>query len=143
MFPEPTVLLWIGCLTGSIWTQKNQIRYIDSKHQLADILTKGNFTSDQWNNLLHLFNISHFSSLRCTKNFRLISCTTMAKRIQEQKKRRKGCIQVATCNEYVFSSYGVEDAGAKSRRKKCGKIEIYSEEPVFLMFRQVPHPRKV
>ena len=37
---------------------KIQIRYIDSKHQLADILTKGNFTRDEWNNLLHLFNIS-------------------------------------------------------------------------------------
>ena len=31
---------------------KIQIRYIDSKHQLADILTKGNFTCDEWNNLL-------------------------------------------------------------------------------------------
>ena len=27
---------------------------------IADILTKGNFTRDEWNNLLHLFNISHF-----------------------------------------------------------------------------------
>ena len=31
-----------------------QIRYIDTKHQLADILTKGNFTRDEWNNLLDL-----------------------------------------------------------------------------------------
>ena len=42
---------------------KIQIRYIDTKHQLADILTKGEFTRDEWNNLLHLFNISHFRSL--------------------------------------------------------------------------------
>ena len=41
---------------------KIQIRYIDTKHQLADILTKGNFTRDEWDTLLHLFNISHFSS---------------------------------------------------------------------------------
>ena len=33
---------------------KVQIRYIDTKHQLADILTKCNFTRDEWNNLLHL-----------------------------------------------------------------------------------------
>ena len=52
---------------------------------LADILTKGNFTRDERNNLLHLFIISHFSSTCCTKNFSLISCSTMAKRIQEQK----------------------------------------------------------
>ena len=64
---------------------KIQIRYIDSKHQLADILTEGNFTRVEWKNLLHLFNVSNFSSLRCTQNFRLISCITMAKRIQEQK----------------------------------------------------------
>ena len=36
---------------------KIQIRCIDTKRQLADILTKGNFTRDEWNNLLHLFNI--------------------------------------------------------------------------------------
>ena len=58
---------------------KIQIRYIDTKHQLADMLTEGNFTRDEWNNLLHLLNISHFNALRCTKNFSLISCTTMAK----------------------------------------------------------------
>ena len=39
---------------------KIQIKYIDTKNQLADILTKGNFTHDEWNHLLCLFNISHF-----------------------------------------------------------------------------------
>ena len=37
---------------------KIQIKYIDTKNQLADILTKGNFTRDEWNHLLCLFNIS-------------------------------------------------------------------------------------
>ena len=37
---------------------KIQILYIDTKHQLADILSKGNFTRDEWNNFVHLFNIS-------------------------------------------------------------------------------------
>ena len=65
---------------------KIQIKYIDTKYQLADILTKGNFTRDEWNNLLHLFNISHFSLLRCAQNFSLTSCTkTMEKRMQEQE----------------------------------------------------------
>ena len=41
---------------------KIQIKYIDTKNQLADILTKGSFTRDEWNHLLCLFNISHFSS---------------------------------------------------------------------------------
>ena len=30
---------------------KIQIKYIDNKNQLADILTKGNFTRDDWNHL--------------------------------------------------------------------------------------------
>ena len=65
---------------------KIQIRYIDTKHQIADMLTKANFTRDECNNLLRLFNISHFSSLCCAKNFSLISCTkTMAERMPEQK----------------------------------------------------------
>ena len=33
---------------------KIQIKYIDTKNQLADILTKGNFTRDEWNYLLCL-----------------------------------------------------------------------------------------
>ena len=63
-----------------------QMKYVDTKHQLADILTEGNFTRDEWGNLLHLFNISHFSSICCAKSSSLIGCTkTMAKRMQEQK----------------------------------------------------------
>ena len=46
---------------------KIQIKYIDTKNQLADILTKGNFTRDKWNHLLCLFNISHFSSTNCSE----------------------------------------------------------------------------
>ena len=54
---------------------KFQIKYIDTKNQLADILTKGNFTRDEWNHLLCLFNIIHFSSTVCSD--------TMAKRSQQ------------------------------------------------------------
>ena len=44
-----------------------QIKYIDTKNQLADILTKGKFTRDEWNHLLCLFNISHFSFINCSE----------------------------------------------------------------------------
>ena len=75
MFPEPTELLLIGCSIELTWTPKIQIKYIDTKNQLADILTKGNFTRDEWNHLLCLFNISHFSST--------VFSDTMAKRSQQ------------------------------------------------------------
>ena len=55
---------------------KIQIKYMDTKNQLADILTKGSFTRDEWNHLLCLFNISHFSSTTCS--------AAMAKRIQQE-----------------------------------------------------------
>ena len=80
-----------------------QIRYIDTKHQLADIWTKGNFTRDEWKNLLHLFNISHFSSTCCAKNSSLMSCP---------------------------KNDGEKDAGTKGRRNNYGKIEICSDELV-------------
>ena len=58
---------------------KIQIKYVDTKHQLADILPKGNFTRE-WNNLLHLSDNSHFSLICWSQNFRLTSCSkTMAK----------------------------------------------------------------
>ena len=74
-FPEPTELLLVGHSIESIWTPKIQIRYIDTKNQLADILTKGNFTRYEWNHLLCLFNISHFSSTVCSE--------AMVKRVQQ------------------------------------------------------------
>ena len=53
----------LGWLFGRInLDPKIKIKYIDTKNQLADILTKGNFTRDEWNHLLCLFNISHSSS---------------------------------------------------------------------------------
>ena len=58
---------------------KIQIKYIDTKNQLADILTKGNFTRDEWNHLLCLFTFSHFSSTVCSE--------TMAKRSQHDSER--------------------------------------------------------
>ena len=71
---------------------KIQIKYIDTKNQLADILTKGNFTSDEWNHLLTLFNISHFSSTA----FHRCDGKTSSTRI-----RRRTChSQIATHDEF-------------------------------------------
>ena len=53
---------------------KIQIKFFDTKNQLAHMLTKGNFTRDEWNHLLSLFNIIHFSPTVCS--------AAMAKRSQ-------------------------------------------------------------
>ena len=63
------------CSIESIWTSKSKSNTLHTKNQLADILTKGNFTRDEWDHLLCLFNISHFSSIN--------KCKAMLKRTQE------------------------------------------------------------
>ena len=60
---------------------KIQIKYIDTKNQLEDILTKENFTRDEWNHLLSLFNIIHFSST--------VRSAAMAKRIQQESGKER------------------------------------------------------
>ena len=44
---------------------KIQIKYIDTKNQHSDIVTKGNFTRDEWHHLLCLLNLSHISCTNC------------------------------------------------------------------------------
>ena len=93
---------------------KIQIKYLDTKNQLADILTKGNFTRDEWNHLLTLFNISHFSSTACT--------TAMAKRAQQGSgeervttmnltARMPSVVSSSTSSNPVMTSYGYQDPG--------------------------------
>ena len=51
------------------------IKYIDINKQLADMLTKGDSTRDEWNHLLCLFKISHFSPI--------VNSGAMQKRFQQ------------------------------------------------------------
>ena len=98
---------------------KIQIKYIDTKNQLADILTKGNFTRDEWNHLLSLFNISHFSSTVCS--------AAMAKRLQQGSgeervtatsrpvmnltARMLPVVSSSTSSNPGMTSYGYQDPG--------------------------------
>ena len=62
MFPGPHRVALDWLFDRINLDPKIQIKYIDTKNQLADIQTKGIFTRDEWNHLLCSFNISHFSS---------------------------------------------------------------------------------
>ena len=67
----------------SRWSLKEGVptmRHVSRTHKVAldwlfDRINLGNFTRDEWNHLLCLFNISHFSSTVCSE--------TMAKRLQQ------------------------------------------------------------
>ena len=77
-----------------------QIKYIDTKTQLADILTKGNFTRDEWNHLLCLFNTSHFISTVCSE--------AMAKRVQQVSgEERVNTVYGSICLWLVMSKSSV------------------------------------
>ena len=43
-----------------------QINYVDFNNQLADMPTKGSFTRDEWNHLLHLLNMMDLSMFSCS-----------------------------------------------------------------------------
>ena len=62
MFPGPTELRLIGCSIDL--DSKIQIKCIDTKTQLADILTKGNFTCDELESSFVFVSISAISVLQ-------------------------------------------------------------------------------
>ena len=98
---------------------KIQIKYIDTKNQLADILTEGSFTRGEWNHVLNLFNISHFSPTVCS--------AALIKRAQQESgeervtaKSRPMMNLIAKTSSFVSSStsvspgkryYGNQDLG--------------------------------
>ena len=111
---------------------KVQIKYIDTRNQLADILTKGSFTRDEWNHLLTLFNISHFSSTAYT--------AAMAKRAQQEsgeervtaksrpmmnlKARMPSVVSSSTSSNPGRTSYGYQDPGKSvAAHDRSGKPE--------------------
>ena len=122
-----------------------RIRYIDTKHQLADILTKGNFTRDEWNNLLHLFNISHFSSTCYTKNSSLVSCPkTMAIWMQEQKREDESVAKSKSTATNLSSHVPTSSSSAKSPiASKSPGILIVTGKPESRMRRKFKIRRSV
>ena len=45
---------------------KIQIKYVDTKNQLADMLTEGSFIRDEWDHLLPMLNIMKLSMFSCS-----------------------------------------------------------------------------
>ena len=88
---------------------KIQIKYIDTKNQLADMLTKGNFTRDEWNHLLCLFNISHFSSITCSE--------VMSKRTQKRFRWRKSQSKIEGDDEFGLAMLRKESTASESPGK--------------------------
>ena len=108
---------------------KFQIKYFDTKNQLADTLTKGNFTRDEWKNLLSLFNISHFSCSNCSE--------VMSKRTPKESgeervtaKSKRMMNLVSRCSErnsHVLASTALESPG-KTRYESQLPLSSWTEQ---------------
>ena len=103
---------------------------VSSSTSVSPVKRCYNFTRDEWNNLLHLFNISHFSSTCCAKNSSLISCSkTMAKRMQEQKGEERSVAKSKSTAMNLSSHVPTSSSSAKSliASKSPGDTHIYRE----------------
>ena len=61
-----------------------QLKHVDTKNQLADMLTKGNFTRDSWDHLLRWLYIMNFSMFSCSHFLSNRKQSVMSKRAQER-----------------------------------------------------------
>ena len=111
---------------------KIQIKYIDTKNQLADILTKGNFTRDEWNHLLCLFNISHFSSTNCLE--------VMSKRTKENTSEQRDKAKSKPMMNLV-SRYSARDANVFASTASESPVKTKSESQVPLSWWNEQQPR--
>ena len=66
-----------------------QTEYVDTENQIADTLTKGTFTRDEWNHLLRLFNIMDISMLSCSHFSPIDDPQAVSKRLIQEGKIRE------------------------------------------------------
>ena len=116
---------------------KIQIKYIDTKNQLADILTKVNFTRDEWNHLFCLFKISHFRSAECSE--------VMTKRTQKESGEERVTAKskpmmnlVSRCSERTpdvlastYSEWNVDKTRSSQEWKSYELMEVKTGRPFF------------
>ena len=79
---------------------KIQIRYVDTKHLLADMLTKGNCARDEWNNFP---SCAQYQQLHLHLLYQEFPIDELLHNGEEDPRVKRSCVPVATNNdEYVF-----------------------------------------
>ena len=88
---------------------KIQVKHVDAKHHLADILTKANLTRDEWNTFFICLTSDTSAPFAALRIFSLSSCTkAMAKKMQEEKReerivaKSKPTFNLVSCCEKFF-----------------------------------------
>ena len=99
---------------------KIQIKYIDTKNQLADMLTKGNFTRDEWNHLLNAcltlaISVLQFALLQWRNDFTQDSgegrVTAKSKPMMNLSARMPSVVSSSTSLSPGKRLYGYQDPG--------------------------------
>ena len=111
------------------------------------MLTNGNFTREEWNHLLCLFNISHFSSAECSE--------VMSKRTQKESgeervtaKSRPMMSLIARSSERAPSALSstASKSPVKTRQESqsplSAQAEMYARTGKPLVFRDTSHERQ-
>ena len=148
MFPGLTELHLVGYLNRINLDSKFQIKYIDAKNKLADLLTKGNFTRDEWNHLLCLFTISHCSSAKCSE---VMSKRTQKKTGEERVKAKSRPMMSLIARRRssertpsALSSTASESPGKtrqESQSPLSAQAEIYDRTVKLFVCRDTSHER--
>ena len=75
---------------------KIQIKYVDTTNQLAEMLTTGSFTRDEWDHLLRLLNIMNFSMFHCSHVLSNRKQSVMSKRVHESTAKEGSAVAKPT-----------------------------------------------
>ena len=102
---------------------KIQINFVDTRNPLADMLTKGSSTRDEWNHLFRLCNIMNFSMFSSIHSLPIKKPNTMSKRAQERRtegglvaKPRPACLvsrnssaqQTSSVDSVLHTAWGIK-----------------------------------
>ena len=103
---------------------KIQIKCVDTKNQLADILTKGSFSRDEWNHLFRLFDIMIFSMFSCShfSNFLSDRSESRAPCQREVKQRLPVKVHRWRSQNQCFQRRRNQSTGFYAARGARGKI---------------------
>ena len=75
--------------------RKIQIKYVESKNQLAYFQTKGSFMRGEWHNLLRLFNIMNGTTFSCSHLSNRHPFLSAGKYCEMSKRLQEGCSPVS------------------------------------------------
>ena len=99
---------------------KIQIKYVDTRNQLADMLSKSSFTRDEWDHLLRLLNIMNFPMFSCSHFLSNRKQSVMSKRTQESTAKESSAMAKPT------DEFGVKEPPVR-KENSSARFECFEQ----------------